>query len=248
MSGFSLSYSFLMPPTIFIVLALAGALAALRWRRLGLAIALVSSFSLYVAATPALASWLLTYAARMPAVTAQPLSAAQAIIVLAGDIQRGNDADIPDRVGVLTLDRLAEGAYLYRKLRLPVLVTGGPVGGSHEPIADLMRDTLEGEFGVPVRWEESRSETTYENAMFSTQLLARDGISTAIIVTQAWHMPRAIWSFERAGLHAIPAPELRPHHKPLELIDLLPTAAAFHDSFLALHEILGGIYYRWRYG
>ena len=54
-----LSYGFLAPPTIFIVLCLLGPLAAPVWRRTGIAIALTSGLCLFAAATPALSSYLL---------------------------------------------------------------------------------------------------------------------------------------------------------------------------------------------
>src|SRR6266851_198368 len=36
------------------------------------------------------------------------------------------------------------------------------------------------------------------------QLLRPAGIKTVFLVSQAWHLPRAIWTFERAGLAALP--------------------------------------------
>src|SRR5690349_21095058 len=118
------SFGFLAPPTIFISLCLAGALVALVWRRTGVALVLASSLCLYAAATPALSSYLLQRVeARLP--RNADLGAAQAIIVLGGDVRRGDGADLPDRLGPLSLERVAFGAQAYRRLHLPVVVSGG---------------------------------------------------------------------------------------------------------------------------
>jgi hypothetical protein len=52
------SYGFLAPPALFITLSLVGAVTALVWWRIGIAIVLVSTLCLYVAATPAFSSYL----------------------------------------------------------------------------------------------------------------------------------------------------------------------------------------------
>src|SRR5690554_2486087 len=82
---------------------------------------------------------------------------AEAIVILGGGIRSsapeyGGGATINAR----TLERLRYGASLYRKTGKPILVTGGaPVGAPVE--GPIMRSILENEFGVPVRWVESRS-------------------------------------------------------------------------------------------
>lgn len=63
-------------------------------------------------------------------------------------------------------------------------------------MADLLRD----DFGVQVRWKEERSRTTWENAQMTADLLLPQGIKRVAVVTQAWHMPRAVWSLKRPGL------------------------------------------------
>ena len=100
-------------------------------------------------------------------------------------------------------------AEAYRRLHLPVAVSGGRVRGARESEAGLMRAALDTQFSVPVMWVEDRSQTTYENALLTQRLLHPAGIDTVIVVTQAWHMPRALWSFERVGIHALPWPAPR---------------------------------------
>lgn len=69
-----------------------------------------------------------------------------------------------------------------------------------------MAEILEGEFGVPVRWREELSRDTADNARFSAVMLKAAGISRIVLVTQAFHMPRAVALFEAAGLQVVAAP------------------------------------------
>lgn len=240
------SFGFLAPPTVFIALSLVGALIALVWRRCGIGLALASGLALYVAATPALSSYLVH---RVEAAVPQnvDLGAAQAIVVLGGDVSPGDGADIPDRLGPLSLERVVFGAQAYRRLNLPVAVSGGRLEGTQVSEALLMKTALEENFAVPVVWSEDRSRTTWENAVYTARLLEREKLTTIVLVTQAWHLPRALWAFERVGLTALPWPAPRTALRLGALDDFLPSIAALHDTAQALHEMIGGVYYRLRH-
>ena len=241
-----LSHGFLAVPTVFITICLLGALMALRWRGAGIAIVLGASLCLFTAATPALSSYLLHRAeAGLPQAAA--LDKAQAIVVLGGDVEPGNGADIPDRLSALSLERVAFAAAAYRRLHLPVAISGGHPAGTRESEAALMKAALETDFEVPVRWVEARSRNTWENAADTARLLRPAGIRTVVIVTQAWHLPRALWSFERAGFIALPWPAPRDAVRAGRPGDFLPDATSLIDSYHALHELIGGVYYRLRY-
>ena len=57
-----------------------------------------------------------------------------------------------------------------------------------------------------MRWTESESRDTSGNARLLAPLLRHDGVHHIALVTDAWHMPRAVAAFERAGLRVSPAP------------------------------------------
>lgn len=240
------SFGIFAPPTIFIVLSLAGALIALVWRRAGIAVALASGFCLYVAATPALSSYLLRQVESGLPQTAD-LGAAQAIVVLGGGVRSGDGGGIPDRLNGLSLERVVFGAEAHRRLHLPVVVSGGAARGTHSSEGALMKTALEADFAVPVAWTEDRSRTTWENALFTARLLLPEKLTTVVVVSQAWHLPRALWAFERVGLKALPWPAPRTATRLGEVADFLPNLSALHDTFYALHEMIGGIFYRLRY-
>lgn len=240
------SFGFLAPPTVFISLCVVGAAIAVAGWRGGAAVALASSLCLYAAATPGLSEYLLQRAGSgLPAHA--DLSQAQAIVVLGGDVRRGDGRDIPDRLGRLSVERLAFAAAAYHRLHLPVAVSGGIISGTHQSVASLMKSMLESEFAVPVKWADDRSGSTWENAVDTAQMLRPAGVTTVVLVSQAWHLPRALWCFQQAGIKALPwvvptgAPQLE------EWSDFLPNPDGLAGTFEALHELIGGVYYRLRY-
>jgi len=228
------------------VLSLAGALMALVWRRAGVTLALASSLSLYVAATPALSSYLLRQVeSELPRNV--DLAAAQAIVVLSGDVRSGDGADIPDSLGPLSLERVVFAAQAYRRLHLPVAVSGGRPRFAHTSLGTLMKAALEEDFATPVAWNEDRSQTTWENALYTAQLLAPEKLRTVVLVSHAWHLPRALWAFRRVGLTPLPWPAPRTAPPRYRIGSFLPSIGALQNTFDALHEMIGGVYYRLRY-
>jgi uncharacterized SAM-binding protein YcdF (DUF218 family) len=245
----ALAYSSLIPPNLFILAALIGTLLAWRSWRFGLWLATAAIGCLYLLSTPIVAHWLIratdALAGAMPRVAAK--APPGAIIVLGGDIAQSGDPAQPDRVGPATLERLAKAAQLQQRFDLPILVSGGLAEYSVDTAAAAMSRALEDDFRVPVRWREDRSRNTYENAAFSAVILRRAGIPAALVVTQPWHMARALWSFEAVGYPVIPAPTPGEQTLPASAAILLPQIPSLFDSYHALHEIMGLAWYLGRY-
>jgi len=246
MSGLAhaLSYTFLLSPMLFIVTALAGVGIAFRWRRSGLALALVSLLVLGTLASPYTASRLVeTVESGLPAAESGA-GGAGAIVLLGGDVQVSESAH-GDAPGLLSLERIYLAAREYRATRLPVLVAGGTSLDGKPAVADLMADVLERDFGVAARWRETHSSNTYQDARSSAEILSREGISVVIVVTQRWHMPRAIWAFRHFGITALPAPAPAGRPIPLRWYDAwIPSLSALNDSYFAIHEMLVLVLYR----
>ena len=241
-----ISYDFLVPPTVLILLSAAAVWLAL-WRpRLGISLAIVTTGLLYLAALPVVGARMIEEVEiRTPD---QPdFSAAQAIVVLGGGVRRGDGDTVPDTLGPWTLERLDFAAHAYRRLNLRVAVSGGRTTGAHASEASLMKAALEDDFGVPVRWVEDGSRSTFENALLTKKLLQPDKVTTVVLVTNAWHMRRALWSFERVGLHAIAWPAPLSYDEADRIDDYLPRLGALENSYHALREAIGLTYYRLRY-
>ncbi|TAL64578.1 MAG: YdcF family protein [Burkholderiaceae bacterium] len=93
--------------------------------------------------------------------------------------------------------------------QLRLLFTGGE-GELHttgEPEAVQAREFFES-MGVPSgRMQfEAAARTTYENAVFSAALPGVDKSRPWLLVTSAWHMPRALATFRADGWNATPYP------------------------------------------
>jgi hypothetical protein len=90
------------------------------------------------------------------------------------------------------------------------------------------------------RWREEASRTTWENATYSAELLRQEGVKRVLLVTQAWHMPRARWCFERVGFQVRAAPVGFlgvPNGRPAG--GWLPESKALWQSGLLLNEAVG---------
>jgi uncharacterized SAM-binding protein YcdF (DUF218 family) len=245
-----LSYSSLIPPNLFILVAMIGVVIAWRTKPFGLAVATMAIGCLYLASMPVLAG-LLIRSAEAIAVTGLRLPSDTppgAIIVLSADSRHTDIPGKPDAVGPLTLERLAEAARGYRKLGLPILVSGGPPDYHERSLAALMSKALQEDFSVPVRWREDGSRNTFENASFSAAILRRAGIETALVVAHPWDMARALWSFRAIGYPVVPMPTQEPRSLSLSAAAFLPQVPALRDSYYALHELIGLAWYRVRYG
>ena len=90
---------------------------------------------------------------------------------------------------------------------------------------------------------ESASRTTYENAVFSAALPEVDKTRPWLLLTSAWHMPRALATFEKQGWNVTPWPvDYRAGlQTPWSQYSLAGGAAKWHT---ALHEYLGLWIYR----
>jgi uncharacterized SAM-binding protein YcdF (DUF218 family) len=240
-----ISTAFLIPPAVFIWLVLAGIWLSLKRAPMGPLIALVSSLCLYVTSMPVVGTFLIERLEQRASLNVD-LSRAQAIVVLGGGVRRGGP-DEKDWLDPDSLARVTMAADAYRKLHIPVAVTGAGRAGGTDSEAGLMRAALDGEFSVPVTWFDDQAHTTYENALFTRRLLAPARIDTVVVVTQAWHMPRALWAFEHVGFHAVPWPAPHQGFRIEGLGDFLPSPNGLRDSYLAFHELIGAAYYRLRY-
>jgi uncharacterized SAM-binding protein YcdF (DUF218 family) len=91
---------------------------------------------------------------------------------------------------------------------------------------------------------ESTSRTTRENAVNVTAMLGAQAQGNWVLITSAWHMPRAVGCFRHQGWQVIPYPvDYRTEGKgePLKPLEM---TAGFADLSLALHEWLGLVAYR----
>ncbi len=235
----------LLPPgNGLLLLAVA---AIFRRRHWAFGLALSAGLLLLAQSIPIVAQALIASLEREAGPVVSETQGAGAIVVLGSGLNLDAAEYGGDTANERTLVRLRYGAYLARHLDLPLLVTGGKPLRANLSEAEAMAGIMEQELGVKVRWRETNSRDTADNARMSAEILQAAGIKRIVLVTQAFHMPRARLLFERAGLEVIPGPtgfRALPQRDAPSPFDYLPQASALQNSYYALHEWLGILWAR----
>ena len=241
-----------LPIGLTLLLLLLALLTRRRWPVL-LAFAL-----LYAASTPLVARTLMRAAVGDQvhgSLTAGVAAEADAIVVLSSRRPVAPSADGGAVSEWTVADRFLAGVALARADAAPWLVfTGGwsPAAPTAPLEGDANRDDAIA-LGVPPEriLTTGPVRTTAEEAVAVATLLREslelaDEAKHVLLVTSAFHQPRAVALFERQGLRVTPYPvDLRvdaAHNFTLQA--LLPSAGALLDSETALREWLGRAVYR----
>jgi uncharacterized SAM-binding protein YcdF (DUF218 family) len=194
----------------FLFALLAALLGFCGWRRLGGLSALVAALILFVTLYTTTGSVALqALENRRPKPTGDPASLS-CMIVLGGAFE--NEVTT-SRGGIefnQAADRFVEALRL--ALRFPqsrILISGGDgsFSGVYEGEAEASRRFFAA-FGVAADRliEENTSRTTYENSRNTAELLKSQGLSDCLLITSAFHMPRATALFRKAGIAVVPWP------------------------------------------
>lgn len=234
----------LLPPAGLVWLGLAGLLllALRRKRRWATALMALAVSGLYVLSTPLAGSAILASLDRYPPLPAAgPLPEAECIVILGAGIRGGAAEYGADTVSGLGLERLRYGARLAERTGRPVLVTGW----SAEQMAEVMATS----FHIETTWKVG-GDTTQGNAVLTAETLLPAGLRRVYLVTHFWHMPRSVAAFRAAGFETVPAPlgfaEGTPG--PGGILMLLPQSGPLDIVHRGLHEWIGRLWYRLRYG
>jgi len=244
-----LAKGLLLPPAGNLLLLLAARLLR-RWRRLAWSLVAVSLASLYLLSAPISLGWLAHRLETIPAFDlGSPAARRVEAIVVPGSGRYTQPPEFDhDVVSIRTLERLRYAARVHRTTGWPIAVVGGAPLDDAAPEGVLMAESLQTDFGVPVQWVEDRSNNTAENARNARALVAVDGI---LLVTQAIDMPRAKQAFEAVGFDVVPAPIgylTREADSLISPFDFIPDASVLAAARVVLHEYLGLLWYRLRYG
>ncbi|MBH3430813.1 YdcF family protein [Pseudomonas alkylphenolica] len=240
----------LLPPGVLFLLLIVAWWLRRSWPRLSAACFVLGLGGLWLMSLPVVversARALETEQALNSGQWAQLAQQADAIVILGAGRERGDPAwALADQPTGVALERMRYAAQLAKASGLPLLTSGGLHYGTPPSEAQLMADSLQRDFGVSVRWKEERSRTTWENARMSAEILQPLGIKRVVVVTQAWHMQRSRWSFERAGFEVVPAPVGflgRDNARPFG--GWLPESKSIWQSGQLLNEAVGLLGYR----
>ncbi|MEY4960045.1 MAG: hypothetical protein RL610_224 [Pseudomonadota bacterium] len=235
--------AFLLPPLNLILLGALGVLLLKHHPRLGRFLLASTLLLLYLISTPFIVETMLQKF-ETPYVADLVDSEGQVIVVLGGGTYFNAVEYGGDTVNRYSLERIRYASHLYQLTGKLILVTGGAPLGNATSEAEQMKSVLENEFMTPVKWVEGTSNNTHENAYKSYEILKKDGITHIMLVTHAWHMPRAVKEFERAGFQVTPAPTAFTTRYRTDGLAYLPTASALQQSRIFIHEVIRLLWYR----
>lgn len=246
----------LPPVPLLILILIAGRMLGSRRRAGGAVLLILSVLALWLSCCAgignALERWILRPPpslsdSRIAAIRQEPASRKPVVLILGG----GRETLAPEyreaHLAPRSMQRLHYGLWLARQLNAPVMFSGGTglsqVAGPAE--ADIAARIAERDYGRRLRWIENGSRDTRQNAASSLSMLEGQGISDVILVTHAWHMPRAVRAFEEAAkrskqsMQIIPAPMGMASAVDLPALNWLPTQEGFAKVRLTLREALG---------
>lgn len=244
----------ILPPGFNLLLVFLGYLFLFYSRTLG-RICIFSGFiSLWMLSTPFVAYGLMDYLQdQYPLLSSNLLNHPQshsAIVVLGGGDSIEKEYGNKHTVSNFTLHRVNYAAYLHKKMKLPIILSGGKsLSDVPDSEADLMATVLRDNFNITTWLKEDKSLTTVDESKFLRPILKNNNIKTIYLVTNAWHMPRSVFIFECAGIDVIPAPMGYLIYGPgYSFISFLPNIDALYASSLAIHELIGLFWYHAHYG
>ena len=233
-------YTFLLPPGFFVTALLFLAWRLRKNRRTTKPLLLLAAF-LYLFSTAWFAGWLVH-----PLETAhQPPDRPQGDVILM--LGGGATADTPNLNGLGHLsgsaaNRLLTTAQLARSTALPVIVSGGKVfnttGSEGEIAARILTDLGIAKGHISI---DDQSLNTRQNIFYSQEIMRQKGYQQVILVTSAFHMPRAMAECRAAGVQAVayPTDYQKSLKRDVEFYQFWPSADALSITSLAVKEYMG---------
>ncbi len=243
---------FAAPVNLLLLAALIGAaLAGGRFSRAGRRIALLAIVLLLAIGILPLGAWLIEPLEDRFPPPPEEMPAPYGIIVLGGAI----DDELGRARNQVSLQegaaRLTEAVALARRYpQARIVYTGGSNSLTHADSTEA-RDAgkLLAALGVdPARIQlEDRSRNTDENARFTSDQVHPEASQAWLLVTSAWHMPRAMGLFRKAGFNVVAYPvDYRSQGGPGDWRLNGETTRGLGLFDLAVHEWIGLAAYRAR--
>lgn len=173
------------------------------------------------------------------------------IILLGGGVYD----NAPDMTGIGATSeemsaRLVTAVRLQKRLNIPIIISGGKVYKHKDSEAPIVKRLLI-DLGVPEKKViiEDKSRDTIENAKYTKEICKKYGFKKPILVTSAYHIRRSVMSFEKVDMDVIPFPANFKtwKNKKYDWVDYLPQADEIENSYRALHEYIGLLFYKFAY-
>jgi len=218
-------------------------------RRLGLFPGFLAIAILGVCSSPLSVALYREHELKYPPVPVSSSPTADTIVVLGGDV--GIPVS-PRTESQLHGNRLLHGFRLFKAGKSPlILVTGGNVFAQEGLEAEAFYSkAILADWGIPedAIMIETKSRNTHQNAIYSFETLKGQGIDKILLVTNAFHMPRAAAVFRHVGFDVIPSSSslsVTDYRQP-KLLDWWPSLSNLGKAQAVLREKLGLFVYRLR--
>ena len=178
------------------------------------------------------------------------VESADAVVVLSGMVKTIQTKNGLDYEWGEAADRIFAGIDLFKSNKAPVLIlTGGKLPWSiGVPEGEYLRDVAI-DLGVPKKdiLITENVENTDQEAKAIKKILLLDN-PKVILVTSAFHMPRAQLVFEAAGINVIPFPvDFIIGAQKITFMSFIPSAGSFASTSFFVREIIGRTYYSLKY-
>ena len=175
---------------------------------------------------------------------------AEAIVVLGGAMSYVRPSGVPIAEWGDAIDRVFGGIALAREGRAPRLIFsgGGWIGQEGLPSEGAVARQLALEFGLSAdRVEVSPQALNTQQEAEAIRKMFDSARPKIILVTSAFHIPRAVVTFETEGFEIIPHPvDFMVPVQRMELQNWLPSPGALEKTDIVIRETLGRAYYRLR--
>lgn len=146
------------------------------------------------------------------------------------------------------LNRIVTSVRLQKRLNIPIVVTGAkPLKFSVSEDHIVKRFLMD--LGVSDKKIiiEDKSKDTFENAKFAKEICVKWGFANPILVTSAFHLRRAIMSFEMVGLEVLPFPTGFKSWQGKHYGWKAYLPGDFLTASIAIREFLGLVFYKIAY-
>lgn len=157
-----------------------------------------------------------------------------------------SDATLPatSELRTCSLERLVEGVRIYRQNPNAYIITSGYDGGDTVSNAEKVKQAAM-LLGVPERkiiTENFPQDTEEEAELIAPRIRGKN----AVLVTNAYHMPRAVTFFEQQGVEVIPAPAAHKtnsdKNRKSNWHNYMPSAYSLRKTTLAWYERIGQLW------
>ena len=175
---------------------------------------------------------------------------ADAIVVLSGMISTIKTKEKLSYEFNESIDRIFSGMNLFKENKAPLLIlTNGKLPWSVGiPEGEYLKD-FSIKYGIPedkILLTDDVQNTDQE-AKAVAKLLNTNG-ANIILVTSAFHMPRAKKVFEAANIKVIPfAVDFKTPINKITIMDFIPSANSLKDTSHFFREMIGRLYYNFKY-